>query len=180
MRQSSEQVAPTSSRNPARSRCNWFLSEGGSFVETLGDVLAVDQVPSENDYTVLQQEVHDVQAQNRVLQRRLKKAEESAAEALRAHAKMVSTLTETMRENSALVIERDMWKLRTQRAEGVQDQQGALASSALFLPGIDHITEAEARVIRKAVARLHHPDSGGDTERMKAWNAILDRIEYGR
>jgi hypothetical protein len=39
------------------------------------------------------------------------------------------------------------------------------------------ITEEEARVIRKAIARLHHPDSGGDAERMKLWNASLDRIE---
>jgi hypothetical protein len=30
--------------------------------------------------------------------------------------------------------------------------------------------------IRKAMARLHHPDVGGDPERMKAWNAALDRI----
>lgn len=156
------------------------LSEGGSSVETLSDVLAVEQGPSEHDSLALQQEVHDIRAKNRVLQRRLKKAEESAAEAIRAHAKMVATLTETMRENSALLIERDMWKLRAQRAEVTQDQQGALASSAPFVPGIDHITETEARVIRKAMARLHHPDSGGDTERMKVWNAILDRIENGR
>jgi hypothetical protein len=27
------------------------------------------------------------------------------------------------------------------------------------------------------MARLHHPDVGGDLERMKAWNVVLDQIE---
>jgi hypothetical protein len=27
------------------------------------------------------------------------------------------------------------------------------------------------------MARLHHPDVGGDAERMKAWNAVLDPLE---
>ena len=38
------------------------------------------------------------------------------------------------------------------------------------------ISDDEINAIRKAVARLHHPDLGGDPERMKAWNAALDRI----
>ena len=35
----------------------------------------------------------------------------------------------------------------------------------------------EVSAIRKAMARLHHPDVGGDPERMKLWNAILDPLE---
>ena len=36
---------------------------------------------------------------------------------------------------------------------------------------------AEVGAIRKAMARLHHPDTGGDAERMKAWNAALDPLD---
>src|SRR5215213_4914752 len=39
------------------------------------------------------------------------------------------------------------------------------------------LTPAEVGAIRKAMARLHHPDTGGDAERMKAWNAALDPLE---
>jgi hypothetical protein len=35
---------------------------------------------------------------------------------------------------------------------------------------------ADTRAIRKAMARLHHPDVGGNPDRMKAWNATLDRM----
>jgi hypothetical protein len=38
------------------------------------------------------------------------------------------------------------------------------------------ISDEEVNAIRKAMARLHHPDVGGDPERMKAWNAALDSI----
>jgi regulator of replication initiation timing len=62
-------------------------------------------------------ELAAVREENRKLQDQLKKtvkaasnAERASAEALRAHTKMVETLTETMRENTALTIERDMWQ----------------------------------------------------------------------
>jgi regulator of replication initiation timing len=123
--------------------------------------------------------------ENRKLQDQLKKtvkaasnAERASAEALRAHTKMVETLTETMRENTALTIERDMWQARARRA-------AAQAQAAEQVPVYDirsslevaDITEAEVRAIRKAIARLHHPDAGGNAERMKMWNASLDRLE---
>ncbi len=117
-------------------------------------------------------ELAEAHAMNRGLLRQLKKAQEAAAEASRAHAKMVATLTETMRENTALTIERDMWKARALKAE---QNQGTYT---LELNGLlQQISEEEATAIRKAMARLHHPDTGGDAERMKAWNATLDRIE---
>lgn len=43
-----------------------------------------------------------------------------------------------------------------------------------ILPGIAYITEAEASAIRRAIARLHHPDARGNVERMKTWNVALD------
>jgi hypothetical protein len=39
------------------------------------------------------------------------------------------------------------------------------------------LSAVESAAIRKAMARLHHPDVGGNVERMKAWNALLDRLE---
>ncbi len=125
----------------------------------------------------LRYELEQVQAENRILNRQLKKAEEAAAEAKRAHTKMVSTLTETMRENAALEIERDAWKNRAKRS--AFDMGNDLQRDLRQFPGLSSITEEEARVIRKAMARLHHPDSGGNPERMKAWNAVLDMIEHG-
>lgn len=39
------------------------------------------------------------------------------------------------------------------------------------------LTKAEVAAIRKAMARIHHPDTGGDQERMKQLNALLDTME---
>lgn len=129
------------------------------------------------ELNMLRKELEEAHALNRSLSRELKKAKEAFAEATRAHAKMVTTLTETMRENTALTIERDAWKYRAQK----QAQDSELADVDINeMLGIQDITEAEARSIRKAMARLHHPDSGGDSDRMKAWNAVLDQIEYHR
>jgi regulator of replication initiation timing len=140
------------------------------------------------DAQVLLAELETAREMNRKLQDQLKKtvkavenAERASNEALRAHTKMVETLTETMRENTALALERDMWKSRARRAmaqaESSQQQHRIPAYDMPASLGLMHITEEEARVIRKAIARLHHPDSGGDAERMKLWNASLDRIE---
>lgn len=118
-------------------------------------------------------ELEEAHRMNRALLRQLKKAQEAVDEAVRAHAKMVITLTETMRENTALTLERDRWKHRAERCA----LEGETPGSIGVIEGIGHITQAEARAIRKAMARLHHPDSGGDNERMKVWNMILDRIE---
>ncbi len=139
--------------------------------------------PVEQEQGFLRQELKEAHALNRALLRQLKKAQEAAAEASRAHAKMVETLTETMRQNTALTIERDIWKHRAERSPGVprededEDEDETEASRTEVLPGIEAITQAEARAIRKTMARLHHPDVGGDLERMKAWNVVLDQIE---
>lgn len=142
---------------------------------------------SEEEYRLLVAELEAAQMENRRLREQLKKmakaaehAERAAAEATRAHAKMVETLTETMRENTALSIERDMWRARAQRS-AVRDEPPPPPPEwdVRAVLGVGRITEEEAGAIRKAMARLHHPDSGGNAERMKVWNAALDRIERG-
>ncbi len=138
-------------------------------------LMSTDAPPTQREFEALQRELFEAHAMNRGLLRQLKKAQEAAAEAQRAHAKMVTTLTETMRENTTLIIERDTWKARAQRNDLRDD-------SEFYGPPVDihalaeQITEDEANAIRKAIARLHHPDLGGDPERMKAWNAALDRV----
>lgn len=131
---------------------------------------------TQRDYDLLRRELAEAQALNRGLRRQLEKALQSANEAQRAHAKMVATLTETMRENTSLANERDVWRTKAQRLEaGLAPEPGAGAAIDISaLAG--QISEDEANAIRKAMARLHHPDVGGDPERMKAWNAALDRL----
>jgi chromosome segregation ATPase len=140
------------------------------------------QDAAEYDTDELLEELESARETNRKLQDQLKKAvkaaanaERASAEALRAHTRMVETLTETMRENTALSIERDMWENRARRALAQMEEHPGFDMPASL--GVIHITDAEVKAIRKAVARLHHPDSGGDAERMKMWNASLDRIE---
>lgn len=128
----------------------------------------------ECDYDFIVQELKEAHRQNRQLMRQLKKAQEATNEALRAHAKMVRTLTETMRQNTVLATECDMWRQRAEKASAAYEQ---FVFETNIIQGVEHLTVAEARAIRKAMARLHHPDSGGDPERMKAWNSLLDRVE---
>lgn len=129
-----------------------------------------------HDYDLLRRELAEAHAATRNLRRQLDKALASATEAQRAHTKMVATLTETMRENTSLAHERDLWRARAERAEAGFDPERA-TGQAIDISGLaGQISEDEANAIRKAMARLHHPDVGGDPERMKAWNAALDRL----
>jgi hypothetical protein len=135
------------------------------------------QIETERENELLRHELDEAHKLNRGLLRQLKKAQESAAEAQRAHAKMVATLTETMRENMNLANERDTWKARALRGAGDHDEPGELPDlGSLF----GRITEEEANAIRKAMARLHHPDTGGNPDRMKVWNSMLDRYDRQR
>lgn len=132
---------------------------------------------TQHDYDLLRRELAEAQALNRGLRRQLEKALQSANEAQRAHAKMVATLTETMRENTSLANERDVWRAKAQRLEsGLSPESGAVSHAIDVSALAGQISEDEANAIRKAMARLHHPDVGGDPERMKAWNAALDRL----
>lgn len=133
----------------------------------------VPRTDHERENELLRHELDEAHKFNRGLLRQLKKAQEAVAEAQRAHAKMVSTLTETMRENMTLANERDTWKARALR-QSLHDESDEPPDMGGL---IGRITEAEANAIRKAMARLHHPDTGGNPDRMKAWNAILDRFD---
>jgi hypothetical protein len=79
----------------------------------------------------------------------------------------VANLVTITRENAALERERDHWRTN------------ALGKPAPFKTGAGalELTAAEVSAIRKAVARIHHPDTGGDSERLKLWNATLDALE---
>jgi hypothetical protein len=141
-------------------------------VPTLNDLVLPEHDREERE-RILRRELEAAYATNRKLLRQLKQAQAAAEEASRAHTKMVSTLTETMRENITLTNERDIWRARALR-QNIYDHAPVPDLEALL--GIHDVTEAEVRAIRKTMARLHHPDSGGDPERMKAWNAALDLI----
>jgi hypothetical protein len=76
-------------------------------------------------------------------------------------------------------VERDGWRLRALRSEGrLTNEYGPQpAPRPVDITSLaTQLTDEEVTAIRKAMARLHHPDVGGDPERMKAWNAALDRI----
>ncbi len=145
-------------------------------------VLTSDELtPTSNGCTqreleLLRRELAEAQALIRSLRRQLEKTMAAAQEAQRAHAKMVETLTETMRENTLLCHERDMWRARAQRLEASLHEEPRPGATIDISSLAGHISEDEANAIRKAMARLHHPDVGGDPERMKAWNAALDRL----
>ena len=123
--------------------------------------------PSEQDAAWLQKELEEAHKTVRSLLRQLSKEQARHAETSRAYNLTVTTLMEITRENNMLERERDMWKAR---AEGTLTP---LKIGGLML----ELTAAEVSAIRKAMARIHHPDRGGDPERMKAWNAALDPLE---
>jgi hypothetical protein len=121
----------------------------------------------ENDPLWLQNELNEALKTIRSLRRQLSKEQQRQAETERAQNMTIANLADAGREQKALRRERDMWRKRA---------EGALTPFHIGGLTID-LTPAEVRAIRKAMARLHHPDTGGDAERMKAWNAALDPLE---
>lgn len=115
----------------------------------------------------LQHELDEARATIRKLLRQISSLEARYDEIARAYSKTVTNLMEISRENTMLEHDRDLWKMRASRT--------APAAGA-SVAGMD-LTPTEIGAIRKAMARLHHPDTGGDAERMKAWNAALDPLE---
>ena len=115
--------------------------------------------------TALQREVEEARATIRRLTRELNKEQARHAQTTEAYNKTVANMVEIAQENTLLSNELERLKQARNR-----EQHGSIS-----LPLIP--TPSEARVIRKAVARLHHPDVGGDEQRMKAWNTLLDRFE---
>ena len=121
----------------------------------------------ENDPLWLQNELNEALKTIRSLRRQLNKELQRQAETERAQNMTISNLADAGREQVALRRERDMWRKRA---------EGGLTPFHVGDLTID-LTPAEVGAIRKAMARLHHPDTGGDAERMKAWNAALDPLE---
>lgn len=125
---------------------------------------------ADRDRTWLERELAAASTSARELRRRLEKTQQQLAETTRAYNKTIENMLDIIRENNTLTLECDRLRWQCQR-EGVTMNFG-LGSNA-----IHHLTPEEARAIRKAMARLHHPDVGGNVERMQHWNVVLDRIE---
>ena len=121
--------------------------------------------PIDGELDWLQQELSEAHKTIRSLLRQLSKEQARHTETARAYNLTVANLVEATRENTLLEQECDMWRAR---AEG---------RHAPFAIGTLALTNEEIGAIRKAMARLHHPDAGGDAERMKLWNATLDPLE---
>jgi len=121
----------------------------------------------ENDPLWLQNELNEALKTIRSLRRQLTKELQRQTETERAQKMTIANLADAGREQVELRRERDMWRKRA---------EGALTPFHVGGLTID-LTPAEVGAIRKAMARLHHPDMGGDAERMKAWNAALDPLE---
>ncbi|HNP85637.1 MAG: hypothetical protein JST60_18230 [Chloroflexi bacterium SZAS-1] len=123
--------------------------------------------PIPDDPVTLQNELHEAHETIHRLLRQISKEQSRCAEVARAYNKTVANLMEITRENAVLEHERDQWKARVESA-AAPFRMGSIT--------ID-LTPDEVSAIRKAMARLHHPDAGGDAERMKTWNAALDPLE---
>ncbi len=129
---------------------------------------------TEADAALLQRELDEAHKTIRTLLRQISKEQQRSSELLRAYNLTVSNLGEISRENTILERERDMWKFRTESA----GQQAGYGYGPVRVQGLTiDMSSAEASAIRKAMARIHHPDTGGDPERMKLWNALLDPLE---
>ena len=121
--------------------------------------------PGDNEVAWLQRELAEAHKTIRSLLRQISKEQARTAETGRAYNLTVANLVEATRQNALLEHELNTWKAR---AEG---------KPAPFTPEKLNLTPEEVGAIRKAMARLHHPDAGGDIERMKLWNAALDPLE---
>lgn len=114
---------------------------------------------------LLQRELEEAQRTIRTLMRRLADEQQQQQQTRQAYEQMKQNIVEMNREHMMVERERDMWRMRA-------EQQGVVTSDNFPPLRID-----EVNAIRRAMARLHHPDHGGDTERMKMWNKFLDQIE---
>jgi hypothetical protein len=137
-------------------------------------------VKTDRDYTVplhhdspeherswLQHELAEAHATVRSLLRQIEKDQSRAAEIARAYKLTVTNLVEITRQNAEIERERDLWRIRATAAPPIPT----------FGDGTLTLTAEEIGAIRRAMARLHHPDTGGDAQRMQIWNAALDAME---
>ncbi|KAB8140957.1 hypothetical protein F8S13_20755 [Chloroflexia bacterium SDU3-3] len=130
-------------------------------------MLEEQPIPPGADISWLQDQLVECHKTIRTLLRQLSKEQARHAETQRAYQLTVANLLEATRESSKIARERDEWK--------AQAQNGTRTISISNLPL--RLSAEEASAVRKAMARLHHPDVGGDPERMKLWNSLLDPLE---
>ena len=116
---------------------------------------------------LLERDLAEAQAEIRRLTRVLKKEQQRLTETAEAYNKTVTNLVRTVHENTVLRYEYERLK---QQAPAPDERPGPIVLGL-------SITRAEIAAIRKSIARLHHPDVGGDVARMQAWNVLLDDIE---
>src|SRR5690348_9768776 len=102
----------------------------------------------EADPAELQHDLEEAHKTIRGLLRQIDKTQARYSEIARAYNKTVANLMEITRENALLEHERNMWHAR---AEGI-------APPPNLGTGLPELTPAEIGAIRKAMARLHHPD----------------------
>ncbi|MBC8164206.1 MAG: hypothetical protein H7Z42_23600 [Roseiflexaceae bacterium] len=122
-----------------------------------------EQEIEERDPATLRSEIEEAEHTIRDLLRQISREQAKIAEVAKSYQQVVASLVEVSRAQAALEVDRDLWRQRAEQSE----HTGAEL----------HLVPAEANAIRKAIARLHHPDTGGDPERMKLWNAVLDQLE---
>lgn len=122
---------------------------------------------AEDNTVWLQQQLAESHKTIRTLLRQISKEQARHTEATRAYNLTVANLKEATRESAVVARERDEWRSRAEYAPYAE----SLADLPLTL------TVNEVRAIRKAMARLHDLDLGGNPERMKQWNAVLDPLE---
>ena len=130
--------------------------------------LVEQELPRSQTMSELQRQLVEAQTTIRRLNRELAKEQARHAETTEAYTKTVNNMVQIARENALLSHELERFKRSARATPAV----------SLSYPDLE-ITSNEAKAIRKAMARLHHPDVGGDEQRMKVWNALLDRLDDG-
>ena len=120
------------------------------------------------DRSRLERELAAAEANARDLRRRLAKLEEQLTQTQQAYNKTVHNMQDIVRENLQLSHECERLRLAAQHHgwEWLETH-----------PSLHTMSRAELSAVRKAMARLHHPDTGGDSQRMQYWNAVLDQLE---
>ena len=119
-------------------------------------------------HELLHRELDEAHRTIRALMRRLAEEQEQQRKTHHAYEQMKQNIIEINREQAMVERERNMWRMRA-------EQQGMISSDNLPM-----LTGDEINAIRRAMARLHHPDRGGDIDRMKLWNKLLDTLEKPR
>jgi hypothetical protein len=136
-------------------------------VSSIPDRSLPSGVPFEGEPPWIQRELEEAHQTIRRLLRQLDKAQARNTEVTRAYNLTVSNLVELTHDHQALQRECEAWKARAQ----------SIATPLSLGNGTLNVLPIEISAIRKAMARLHHPDTGGDSERLKIWNAALDALD---